>query len=154
MIFYLISFFLLLQTSDVPFRAKDDFLVELKYNFRDKPTKDPNSVNFDPRTVKERQPSGPLPYLIVKVKILNPKADELRFKCENNLGRSLFNKKIDKVLIYDVDMGYLDDLKDGITPHTYTVYALTGKREAINRIELHVMEDGTFMVNGEKRGKF
>lgn len=154
MTIHLISLLLLFQTIVVPYRAKDDFVVELKYNFKEKPSKDLNSLTFQERSVKERQPSGPLPYLIVKVKILNATEDEARFKLEDNTGRTVFNRKIDKTQSYDIDMGYVDDVKDGITAHTYNLYALTSKRDAINRIELHVLEDGTFLVNGEKRGKF
>ena len=67
---------------------------------------------------------------------------------------AVVNKKIGKTLTYEVDMGYIDDIKDHITPSAYTVYALSGKRVALNRIELLVAEDGTFLVNGEKRCKF
>jgi len=151
------SLLLLWQTIEVPYRAKDDFQVELKYNFKERPAKDPNSVSWEAHNAQGREgreKNGLLPYLIVHVRILNPTAEELRFKCENNLGRSLFNKKISKELSYDVDMGYIDDVKDRISAHTYTVYAMTDKRVMINRIELHVAEDGTFLVNGEKRGKF
>jgi hypothetical protein len=152
MIIYLISFLLLWQSGSVPFRAKADFQVELKYNFKEKPAKDLSTLAWD--SDPSKAPSGPLPYLIVNVKILNAKDEEIRFKCENNQGRALFNKKAEKSLSYDIDMGYIDDVKDRVTPHMFTVYALTEKKEALNKIELLVMEDGTFMVNGEKRGKF
>jgi hypothetical protein len=152
MILHLISFFLLFQSSEIPFRAKDDFAIELKYNFKEKPTKDANTVAWESNPAK--RPTGLLPYLIINVKILNAKQEETRFKCENNLGRALFNRKAEKGLSYDIDMGYLDDVKDRVTAHKYTLYAVGESREVINKIELLVMEDGTFMVNGEKRGKF
>jgi hypothetical protein len=154
MILYLVSFLLLWQTTEIPFRAKDDYHVELKYNLKQRPAKDHNAVTFENQRVEDRKNPGPLPYLIVNVKILNPKVDEIRFKCENNFGRAIFNKKAEKSLSYEIDMGYIDDLKDRVTPYSYTLYALTDKKESINKIELLVMEDGTFMVNGEKRGKF
>lgn len=155
MFLYFISFLLLFQATEVPYRDKDDFQIELKYDFKDKPASDPNTVRFDdPNNKKKERHSGPLPYLVVKLKILNHKEEETRFRCENNLGRALFNKKAEKSLDYDIDMGYIDDVKDRITAHSFIVYALTEKREAVNKIELLVMEDGTFLVNGEKRGKF
>lgn len=153
MIVYLLPFLLLWQTTEIPFRAKEDFQVELKYDLKQRPAKDPNKVNLDV-SVAERNSTGPLPYLTVNVKILNPKAEEIRFRCENNFGRSVFNKKAEKSLNYEIDMGYIDDLKDRVSAHGYTLYALTENKESINKIEFIVMEDGTFMVNGEKRGKF
>jgi hypothetical protein len=124
--------------------------VELKYNFKEKPQRD-NTVAWEAHPNKKL---GPLPYLIVNVEILNAKNEEIRFKCENNLGKTLFNRKADKGLDYEIDMGYLDDVKDRITAHTFTLYALTENREALNKVVLMVMEDGTFLVNGEKRVKF
>lgn len=154
MLLYLVPFLLLLQTTDVPFRAKEDFQIELKYDLKQRPAVDPNTVTLDPAVAERKGSHGPLPYLTVKLKILNPKAEEIRFKCEDNFGKALFNKKAEKSLAYEIDMGYIDDVKDRISAHSYTLYAQSDKRESLNRIELLVMEDGTFLVNGEKRGKF
>lgn len=151
---YLISLLFFFQTTDIPFRAKEDFQVELKYDLRQRPAVDPNTVTLDATVAERKGTHGPLPYLIVKLKILNPKASEIRFKCEDSNGKALFNKKAEKSLNYEIDMGYIDDLKDRIAPHAYTLYAQSGNRELLNKIELLVMEDGTFLVNGEKRGKF
>lgn len=150
MILYLLSFLLLWQTAEVPYRAKEDFQVELKYDFKDRPNKETIAWESQPSHIK----SGQLPYLTVKLKILNPKAEEVRFKCENNLGKAVFNKKAEKTLNYDIDMGFIDDLKDHVSPHQFFVYAVSEDRHSLNRIELFVEEDGTFLVNGEKRGKF
>jgi hypothetical protein len=145
---------LLWQTSEVPFRAREDYQVELKYNLKQRPAIDHNSVTFEKKGIEQRNSPGPLPYLIVNVKILNHKSEEIRFRCENNFGRAIFNRKAEKSLHYEIDMGYIDDLKDRVTPYGYTLYAMTEEKEPLNKIELIVMEDGTFMVNGEKRGKF
>src|SRR5436190_1086457 len=102
MILYLFSILLLWQTAEVPYRAKDDFQVELKYNFKERPQKDAGTLQWDADPSKRK--TGLLPYLIVHVKILNPKTEEIRFKCENNFGRSLFNKKAEKQLSYEIDM--------------------------------------------------
>lgn len=151
MIAYLISLLLLWQTVDVPYRAKDDFQIELKYNFKERPNKE-STIAWEAQPGKVK--SGPLPYLVVNIKILNPKAEEIRFRCEDNVGKIWFNKKAEKSLNYEIDMGYIDDVKDRITPYRYVVSAMTEDRKAINNIELLVQEDGTFLVNGEKRGKF
>ncbi|HZY83056.1 MAG TPA: hypothetical protein VFE50_26235 [Cyclobacteriaceae bacterium] len=155
MFLYLIPFLLLWQTSEVPFRAREDYQVELKYSLKQRPAKDHNSVTFEQKNIEDRKPgSGPLPYLVVNVKVLNHKQEEIRFRCENNFGRAIFNRKAEKSLDYEIDMGYIDDLKDRVTPYAYTLYAVADNKESLNKIELMVMEDGTFMVNGEKRGKF
>jgi hypothetical protein len=157
MIIQFISILLLWQTAEIPYRAKDDYVVKIKPDFRQRPNTDKTTVNWEahnPNGRDDRAKTGQLPYLVVKIEILNPKAEELRIKCQDNRGTNVFNKKIGKTLVYEIDMGFIDDIKDRITANTYTVYALTGNREALNRIELAIAEDGTFLVNGEKRGKF
>ena len=150
MIVFIATLFFYWQTIEIPFRAKDDFQVELKYDLKQRPAREGQHISFEANKDK----AGTLPYLVVHVKILNHKTDEIRFKCENNLGQSLFNRKADKSLAYQIDMGYIDDLKDHVSPYSYTVYAVSDKKDMLNKIELLVMEDGTFLVNGEKRGKF
>ncbi len=152
MAIFLIPFLLLWQSTDAPYRAKEDFQVELKYDFKDRPNRETIAWESEPARIK----SGPLPYLTIKLKILNPKAEEFRYKCENNLGKALFNKKADKdkVNTYDIDMGFIDDLKDHVSAYQFIVYALSEDKQVLNRIELYVSDDGTFLVNGEKRGKF
>lgn len=153
MIIYLISLLIYWQTPTIPFRAKEDFTVELKYDMRQRPSKEA-SITFDHRKVEDRKGPAALPYLTANVTILNATKEEIRFRCDNNFGNSMFNKKAEKSLKYAIEMGYIDDVKDHVSPHVFTVYALNDKRDAINRIELKVLEDGTFLVNDEKRGKF
>src|ERR1043165_2615827 len=128
MIIQLISILLLWQTSEVPYRAKDDYVVKIKPDFRQRPSTDKTTVNWEahnPNGRDDRAKTGLLPYLVVNVKILNQKAEELRIRCEDNRGTAVFNKKIGKTLSYEVDMGFIDDIKDRITANSYTVYALT-----------------------------
>src|ERR1041385_6685639 len=111
MIIQLVSILLLWQTTSVPYRAKDDFVVELKYNFKERPNTDKGTVNWEahnPNGRDDRAKTGLLPYLVVNVKILNQKAEELRIRCEDNRGTAVFNKKIGKTLSYEVDMGFID----------------------------------------------
>jgi hypothetical protein len=158
MIIHLISVLLLLwQTGEVPYREKADYLIEIKPNFKMRPNTDRSTVNWEahnPQGIEDRSKVGLLPYLIVNVKILNPKPEELRIRCESNRGAHLFNKKAGKTDTYEIDMGFIDDIKDHITANSYTVYTIGDKRAMLNRIELLIADDGTFLVNGEKRGKF
>lgn len=146
--------FVLIQSPDVPYRNKEDYQVELKYDLRSRPPEALNKVQLDmyPTTVSKPK-SGTLPYLLVTVKILNPRPEEVRFKCENNT-HVVFNRKLSKSSSFVIDMGYIDDIKDGLASNDFTVYAVGADKVPINRINLHIDKDGTFLVNGEKRGKF
>lgn len=157
MILQFLSVLLLWQSTTVPYRAKEDYIVELKYNFKARENTEKATVNWESHNAQgrdDRAKTGLLPYLVVNIKILNTKPEEIRFRCDNNRGRSLFNRKSGKEQSFDVDMGYIDDIKDHITANIYTLYALDVNRHELNRVELLVQDDGTFLVNGEKRGKF
>jgi hypothetical protein len=141
------------QEPVVPYRNKEDFAVELKYDLRSRPTTPQNTVHLDPTGVKTHK-TGMLPYLIVSVKIMNVTAQEVRFKCEDNEGHTRFSKKLPKAATFLIDMGYIDDVKDQLAPYSYEVFAMSPEKEPVNRIHLRIEKDGTFLVNGEKRGKF
>lgn len=150
----LLLFFLFFQSPEVPYRNKDDFQIELKYDLRTRPAVELNKVQLDPNpTGVKRQKTGMLPYLLVTVKIFNVKPEEVRFRCEDNT-RTVFNRKLSKSSSFVIDMGYIDDIKDGLASNDFTVIAVSRNKEPLNRIHMKIEKDGTFLVNGEKRGKF
>jgi hypothetical protein len=151
-----ILFFLLfqyLQDPGIPYRNKEDFQVDLKYDLRSRPANNPNSFQFD-QAPNQKPKTGMLPYLVVSVKIMNVTTQETRFKCEDNKGNIRFTKKLPKGATFLIDMGYIDDIKDQLAPNTYELFALSADKALLNRIHLRIEKDGTFLVNGEKRGKF
>lgn len=152
------SFLILLawfQVDDIPFRPKENFNVEVKYDLKQMAATDPNIVTLsDERSKQEKHGQGPLPFLTINVTMLNTTEQERRYKVENSLGHTLLNRRKEKVSIIKVEMGFLDDLKDQITPNSYQILVLAEDKYPLNRIVLKVEKDGTFLVNGEKRGKF
>lgn len=150
---FFISLILLLQEPAIPYRDKDDYLVELKYELKQRPQD--NTLAYDAeRGVAPKTGGSSLPFLVVHITILNRKPEEVRFRCENNRNQTLFNKKAEKTQLYKVEMGFIDDMKDRVSPHAYRLMAMSDDKKPLNQIELLVLDDGTFLVNGEKRGKF
>ena len=141
------------QQEEVPFKLNNEFQVDLDYQFKTRPTPDRNTLNFDPHEERDRSSGSQLPYLIVSIKFLKLSDEEVRAKGVNNLGHQLFNRKVKPSDVVKIDMGFTDDVKDRVTPHEFTVFLLSSKKEVISRIKLLVEEDGIFLVNGEKRGK-
>jgi len=153
MLITLVPFLFLFQYADVPYRTKEDFQIELKYELRARPAVELNTVRLDPTGVK-KQKTGMLPYLLVTVKIFNVKPEESRFKCEDNTDHTVFNRKLPKHASFVIDMGFIDDIKDGLAPNNFNVLAVSDEKVPLNRVEMKIEKDGTFLVNGEKRGKF
>lgn len=149
-------FFSIFSLQDVPFKPKEDFDVKLDYQFKQRPPSDPNAVKFD-ETFKERQrrvSTDMLPYLILKIRMLRLEEGEERFRISNNMDRRIVNKKLNLNTLISLDLGFTDDVKDRVSPYEYTIHTLSPDKKELSRIVIFVGEDGSFYVNGEKRGKF
>lgn len=145
-----------LFTQEIPVKPKDEFEVKLDYQFKNRPAQDLNSVHFD-ETKKEherRVSSAPLPFLTLNIKMLKLSAEEVKMRVTNNLTPRVAVRKVEEGTVVPLQIGFTDDVKDRVTAHQYTLTLLSPKKTETSRIEILIEEDGTFLVNGEKRGKF
>jgi hypothetical protein len=141
----------------VPFKPSEQFKIELDFTFKQRPPVESTQVNFnETREEQERRqhPGGPLPYLVLNLKLLKLQVGEVRLRAVTNKGDILFSKKASLESVYHLDLGYTSDMKDRVSPHEFTIYLLSDKKKELSRIHLFVQEDGTWLVNDEKRGKF
>ena len=147
----LVSFY-----QEVPFKAKEEFELKLDYDFKQRPMDDRTVVRMDETAaqhVRRTSASGMLPYLVVRVNVLQD-AGAARVKITNNLNVNLGSKKVKEGLIVPVVFGFTDDVKDRVTPYEYTLSFISAERKELSRIVLFIEKDGTFIVNGEVRGRF
>ncbi len=52
-----------------------------------------------------------------------------------------------------LDLGYTDDIKDRVSAYEYVAYFLSDDKKPLSRVVLFFDKDGTYYVNGEKRGR-
>jgi hypothetical protein len=153
---WLVSCILFFSAQDsVPFKANTEFEVKLEFIFKHRPSPDNNSVSLDETRkeyLKKRQ-TGPLPYLFLNVNILTLAEGESRVRVVNNLDRTMVNKPADKARTLRLELGYTDDIKDRVAAYEYVVYLVSADKKNLSRIVILFEEDGTYFVNGEKRGK-
>jgi hypothetical protein len=153
----LIYICLTLQT-DIPYKPSDEYKIELDYKFKQRQAPESNKVNVGDLTPEELQKRkygiGPLPYLMVSFYALKLQPGEVRIKAISGDRLTMLSKKVEIDKPYLLDLGYTDDIKDRVTPHEFNVYFLTDKKKEVSRVHLFIKEDGTFLVNGEVRGKF
>lgn len=153
---YLIYYGLLLTGpwQTVPYKPNDQFSLEIKLDLRPKPY-DRYTVDFS-ETVEERnrKTSSQLPYLVVHLRFPSFSPEEKRVRGFNNNLVPMFSKKAEDGLLVKLELGYTDDIKDRTAPHEFNVYTFSSEKKEIYVINLLVTEDGTFLVNGEVRGKF
>jgi hypothetical protein len=142
--------------QDLPLKPKDEFEIKLDYQFKSRPAQDLSSIHYD-ETRKEherRVSTALLPFLILNIKFLKVSQDEVKVRITNNLTSRVAVRKVAAGTTIPLEVGFTDDAKDRITAHHYILTLLSPKKAEINKIEIVIEEDGTFLVNGEKRGKF
>ena len=141
--------------QDVRYKPNDEFDIKLKYEFRQRVMNDNTTIYPDGTSTGVRNVSSAmLPYLDIKLTAVKLQTQEVRLRIVNNKGVSVYSRKVKEGDIAPINMGFTDDVKDRVSAHEYTASFLNADRQEMSRIVITVHEDGTFLVNNEKRGKF
>jgi hypothetical protein len=142
--------------QEIPFTPKENFELKLDYQFKQRPQADNNSVNLaeTKREYDRRTATGVLPYLILNIKVLTLPEEITRVRVSKNMSDRPVNRKVTANSLIQLDLGFTDDMKDRVTAYEYHVYFLSAKKEIRSQILITVDKDGSFFVNGERRGKF
>jgi len=140
--------------QDVPFKPKEEYEIKIDYQFKQRPASDHSLVHVN-GTARDHvnASTGILPYLELSVQILDA-GGASKVKLTSNQSANLGSKRIKKDLVIPVVFGYTDDVKDRVTAHEYVLTFFSENRKQISRIVLFIDHDGTFIVNGETRGRF
>jgi hypothetical protein len=153
-------FFILLPLffqDQVKIKPSREFEITTKYELKKKPVNENTKIVFvDPaENLKKERESGTdmLPYLIINLKVKKWNNDVTQVRVVNSSNKVYLKKKVTDDGLYSWEMGYIDDIKDKVTPGKFTVQFIADKK-SIEQINVEVEEDGTFLVNGERRGKF
>lgn len=149
---YLLFLSIALLFQDVPFKPKDEFDIKLNYEFRQRPASSSNKIVLD-KSREDPNEGGILPYLTLKLNVLHAGA-AVKARLSNNKDPLVSVRKIKDGSSFPIDIGFTDDVKDRVTAHEHIVTFLSEDRTEISKVVLFIDEDGTFLVNGEKRGRF
>ncbi len=145
-----------LQT-EVPFKPNEEFQLQVDYKFKVRTGNNSSTlqIDFDKGNLEEKKTAdGPLPYLIINFKMLKLSDQEVRVKVINNFGKLFLTKKIKAGEDFKLDLGFTDDMKDRVTAYEYNIYFINSDKKEVSMVHFYIHEDGTFLVNNEKRGKF
>ena len=145
-----------LQVPDVPLKPIEEFKLELDYKFKPRPLSDTGFIDLvETEAEKEKRTSStPLPYLKINLSFQVLTDKEVRIRCIDNNQKNRLTRKLEKDKVYTLDMGFTEDMKDRVTSYEYTFYLMTDDRKDTSKVIIKVEEDGTFIVNLMKRGKF
>lgn len=148
-----ISFFI---QDPIPYKPSEEFDLKLDFEFKDRGSgRDPNKIDMDlsPKEYQKRNGTGVLPYLYINLKVLTQQSNEMRIKVTENGGKNVFSKKFDPSTIIKLELGFTDDIKDRVGAYEYTVVFLNEDKDPVSRIVIYFEKDGTYLVNGQNRGK-
>jgi hypothetical protein len=155
MINYLILFLLFIQ-SEVPYKASSEFELKMDFSIQERSRADPYTLSYDQskedRSHKEK--GGSLPFLKIQLKVLAIPNQEVRIRIIDNDKNLVSNKKIEVGTEVTLEWGFTEDIKDKIVTNEFTILFLNADKKPVSRIYMTILEDGTFFVNEEKRGKF
>lgn len=136
--------------DEIPFKSNDEFELKLDLQFKQRPN-DHNKVELERRTLPTSGMSAP--YLYLNLKVIKAVPEEVRVKVLKNNGETLLSRKFDPTVVLKLDLGFTDDIKDRVSAHQYLVTFLSKEKNELSKIEIFFEADGTYLVNGEKRGK-
>jgi hypothetical protein len=146
------------QSTDVPLKASGEFEVNIDLQIKARPylpgSADPK-IDFT-ETVGERakKKSGPLPYLALKIKFLKLSDREMRVRILDASGIMVYHKKSKEGSIIRLEMGFIDDIKQGLVSGEYNVQLLSSDKKPTSRVHIRITRDGTYSINDVLCGKF
>lgn len=155
-----LSIFLLVAISfvqdTVPFKPYEEFEIKLDYKFKQRPQSDINSVHLaETEKDKERRTSAAvLPFLTLNVRMIKLSEEEVKVRITNNMNSRVATRKIEEGTIVPIEIGFTDDAKDRVSAHMYILTFISPKKAELSKVVINIDSDGTFLVNGQKRGKF
>jgi hypothetical protein len=149
----LISFFI---QDPIPYKPSEEFDLKLNFEFKDRNAgRNPNKIDMDlsPKEYQKKVSAGVLPYLHLNLKVLTQQPNEIRVKVIENGNKNVFAKKLDPSTVLKLEVGFTDDIKDRVGAYEYTVVFLNEDKDPVSRIVIYFEKDGTYLVNGQNRGK-
>lgn len=150
-LFSLTSIRALAQQTE-PYKPDAEFEFKFDYSFKERMLQEKSDYEaFDPN--KKQISTGPLPYLKTELKLLKLNTDEVRVKIINHKGTTVVNRKVSTNQVLKIDWGFSDDVKDQIVSDSYTIFLMNDDKQILSRITLNADTDGTFFVNGQKKGR-
>lgn len=141
--------------QEVPYKADNEFTVELNLSFKQRPPASNYTYNFDEtsREYKKRNMPGPTPYVELSVSIDKPNDNEDRLKVFQADEKMVLSKKLKGKLEFKLDAGYTDDLVDQLPGHYHLISFYDDEKKEVSRIVINFDKDGNYFVNGKARGK-
>lgn len=134
--------------QDIPYKEKDQFDLKLDMQFKNRPTDHTSAFPTEDKTS-----TTPLPYIILNLTVLKILEDESRIRVIDQTSNTLQTINLTRKANVVIDLGFAADIKDNISSQRYSVNFYSPEKQLKRTILIHFEKDGTYYVNGEKRGR-
>ena len=138
------------EYSEIPFRSKEGYTLELDYDFRKKPPPPANTIQMD--DIIKPKVRGIQPYITVFLSIHDLGQGEHRVRIHEFPDKHTNRFRL-KGKPLEIELGFADELKSGEVNNRFIMLVENKDKEFLNRIEILIKEDGTFMLNDAVNGK-
>lgn len=135
--------------QEISFKAGNEYELKIDLSFRKRDAI--TGEIFDAGGSRIKTTDQPIAYLAVFFKLLKSN-NETRVRILNQ--KKVTSKKIKVNEVEKIEMGFVEDLKYQTEPSLLTILLLDDQKKEVSQVILTIEPDGTFLVNGVKRGKF
>ena len=135
--------------QEISFKAANEYEIKIDLSFRKRDAI--NGEVFDAGGSRIKTKDQAIAFLAMSFKLLKSN-NETRIRILK--GEKGTAKKIKVNEVEKIEVGFIEDLKFNPEPSLLTLLLMNDQKEGISKIILAIEPDGTFLVNGEKRGKF
>lgn len=135
--------------QEISFKAGNEYELKIDLSFRKRDAI--NGEIFDASGSRIKTTGQPIAYLVIFFNLLKSN-NETRVRVLNQ--KKVTSKKIKVNEVEKIEMGFVEDLKYRTEPSLLTILLLDDQKKEVSQVILTIEPDGTFLVNGVKRGKF
>jgi hypothetical protein len=149
-ILFFLSGSVLVAQDSLPYKPNEEFEAKIDLSFKQRESDDTNTFRFQ-ESHKKMTMGVPIAFLAINFKVLKV-GREVKVKVIR--GRDEKTSKIKIGTLIKLELGFIEDVKSNEEPMKVILHFINDQKKEVNQVTFEVATDGTFLVNGEKRGKF
>jgi len=153
-----IGLLIFLQTAEAPYKAGEEYDIKIDVQIKPRPISAQSSETkidvAEPPNAREKREVGSIPYLVLNLKFLKLSDGEVKVKIVDGFGKTVYQKKSKEGSVIKLDVGFINDVKQGLASGEYKITLLSPDKKPTSRIHVVITRDGRYTVNDVLCGKF
>jgi hypothetical protein len=143
--------FVLHSQEDIPFMPADQFESKIDLTFKKRESSDPSIYTFSDGSQPKKTTDAPIAFLAINFVLLRSEG-EVKVNVIN--GRYNRASKVKVGAPVKLAVGFIEDVKNNGEDVEINLIFSNDLKKPIRKVTFKIGQDGSYFVNGEKRGKF